>query len=97
MNYNQQQTAFYPFLAELGLRKEIVNKGCYRKGEWVGNGPVDSSHNPHNNELIGQTQTATLEQYNECIVAMEEERAKWVTTPMPVRGEIVRQIGDALR
>lgn len=28
---------------------------------------------------------------------MEEERSRWVTTPMPVRGEIVRQIGDALR
>lgn len=28
---------------------------------------------------------------------MEEERERWVTTPMPVRGEIVRQIGDALR
>lgn len=28
---------------------------------------------------------------------MEEERAKWVTMPMPQRGEIIRQIGDALR
>ena len=41
--------------------------------------------------------TATVKQYNECIVAMEEERAKWVQTPAPLRGEIVRQIGDALR
>jgi len=28
---------------------------------------------------------------------MATEKAKWVTTPAPVRGEIVRQIGDALR
>ena len=28
---------------------------------------------------------------------MEEERAKWVQTPAPLRGEIVRQIGEALR
>lgn len=28
---------------------------------------------------------------------MEEERARWVSTPTPLRGEIVRQIGDALR
>lgn len=28
---------------------------------------------------------------------MEEERVRWVSTPAPVRGEIVRQIGVALR
>jgi acyl-CoA reductase-like NAD-dependent aldehyde dehydrogenase len=29
--------------------------------------------------------------------AMNEEKARWQTTPAPVRGEIVRQIGDELR
>lgn len=28
---------------------------------------------------------------------MEEERARWIQTPAPLRGEIVRQIGEALR
>jgi aldehyde dehydrogenase family 7 protein A1 len=28
---------------------------------------------------------------------MDEERVRWQTTPAPVRGEIVRQIGDSLR
>jgi aldehyde dehydrogenase family 7 protein A1 len=28
---------------------------------------------------------------------MEEERVRWITTPAPLRGEIVRQIGEALR
>jgi acyl-CoA reductase-like NAD-dependent aldehyde dehydrogenase len=28
---------------------------------------------------------------------MEEERERWILTPAPIRGEIVRQIGDALR
>jgi aldehyde dehydrogenase family 7 protein A1 len=28
---------------------------------------------------------------------MEEERSRWVSTPAPVRGEIVRQIGEAIR
>lgn len=28
---------------------------------------------------------------------MEEERTRWVLTPAPIRGEIVRQIGEALR
>ena len=28
---------------------------------------------------------------------MAEEKKRWVTLPAPARGEIVRQIGDALR
>lgn len=28
---------------------------------------------------------------------MAQEKTKWVTTPAPLRGEIVRQIGDELR
>lgn len=28
---------------------------------------------------------------------MQEEKVRWVTTPAPIRGEIVRQIGDELR
>lgn len=87
----------HAFLEDLGISASVVQKGVYRRGEWVGDGPIDKSYNPQDNSVIGQTATATLKQYNECIDAMEEERARWVTTPMPVRGEIVRQIGDALR
>lgn len=28
---------------------------------------------------------------------MDSERERWVSTPAPVRGEIIRQIGEALR
>lgn len=49
----------YAFLKELGLSSG-VNKGCYRRGEWVGDGPIDVSTNPHNNEKIGETATATV-------------------------------------
>ena len=28
---------------------------------------------------------------------MEAEKVKWAKTPAPIRGEIVRQIGDAFR
>ena len=85
----------FSFFKELGLTDN--NKGCYRRGEWVGDGPEHVSYNPHNNQIIGKTTTASEKQYNECIEAMEEERAKWVSTPAPLRGEIVRQIGEALR
>jgi hypothetical protein len=43
LNYSK-----FPFLKELGLEEN--NLGCYRKGEWVGNGSKYTSVNPHNNE-----------------------------------------------
>jgi acyl-CoA reductase-like NAD-dependent aldehyde dehydrogenase len=35
--------------------------------------------------------------YEECVQAMEAEKEKWMNTPIPFRGEIVRKIGEALR
>lgn len=87
--------ANYPFLKELGLSD--TNKGCYRRGEWVGNGQVVQSVNPSTHEVIATVNCASEAQYQECIFAMNEEKVKWQTTPAPVRGEIVRQIGDELR
>jgi len=60
----------HAFLKELGISPSVVQKGVYRRGEWVGDGPIDKSYNPQDNSVIGQTQTATLKQYNECIEAM---------------------------
>jgi len=65
----------YPFLAELGLTEE--NFGCYRRGEWVGAGAPVTSINPHNNEPVARTKTASLANYQECIQAMAEEKARW--------------------
>ena len=38
------------FLKELGL--EELNLGVFHSGEWVGNGPLYTSVNPHNNKPI---------------------------------------------
>lgn len=40
---------------------------------------------------------ASLEDYDACIKAMQKEKARWAKLPAPQRGEIVRQIGVALR
>ena len=85
----------YPFLKELGLSE--VNHGCYRRGEWVSDGPEMVVNNPTLNEPVAHIKTNSVKLYNECIEAMEEERIRWVSTPAPVRGEIVRLIGCALR
>jgi hypothetical protein len=35
------------YFSQLGLSE--LNKGVYRRGEWLGDGPTDTSINPHNN------------------------------------------------
>ena len=85
----------FPFLKELGL--EETNLGVYRNGEWVGSGPDFTALNPHNNKPIAKVKMGSVQDYDDCIKAMEAEKVKWMNTPMPLRGEIVRQIGDALR
>lgn len=85
----------YPFLKDLGL--EELNLGVYRAGEWVGNGPEFTAVSPHDNRPIAKIKMGNAEDYESCIAAMEAEKEKWMLTPMPLRGEIIRQIGDALR
>ena len=86
----------YPFLKDLGLEEE--NAGCYRDGEWVSTGgQTHTSVSPHDGQPIADIKLASLDDYNHSIAQMEKEKARWAKTPAPVRGEIVRQIGDALR
>lgn len=85
----------YPFLKELGLN--TTNLGCYRNGEWVANGGETTSISPHTNKLIASTKLASVEDYNDCVKHAKAEKDRWAKLPAPQRGEIVRQIGDALR
>jgi aldehyde dehydrogenase family 7 protein A1 len=85
----------YPFLAELGIHED--NLGVYRNGEWVGGGQTITSYSPSDNKPIARITMGSLKDYHECIQAMNDERIKWMKTPAPVRGEIVRKIGEALR
>ena len=55
------------------------------------------SVSPHSGEVIGKTQLGSGEDYNACVEAMNEEKKRWMAMPAPARGEIVRQIGEALR
>jgi acyl-CoA reductase-like NAD-dependent aldehyde dehydrogenase len=80
----------------LGIDKE--NLGCYNNGEWKSNkGGEHISMNPFTNKPIAKTALGSLEDYDACVKEMQKEKAKWAKLPGPARGEIVRQIGDALR
>jgi aldehyde dehydrogenase family 7 protein A1 len=84
----------YPFLAELGLTED--NLGCYN-GTWFGHGEVVTSINPASGEPIARIHCGTAEDYEACIQSMIAAQTQWALTPAPIRGEIVRQMGEEFR
>ncbi|RZC32521.1 alpha-aminoadipic semialdehyde dehydrogenase [Asbolus verrucosus] len=84
----------YSFLKELGLK--ATNSGVY-DGTWKGSGELTKSICPSNGKVIAEVQQGTVADYNSCIEASRRAWHVWADLPAPRRGEIVRQIGDALR
>ncbi|XP_030624376.1 alpha-aminoadipic semialdehyde dehydrogenase isoform X2 [Chanos chanos] len=84
----------YSWLKELGLNEE--NDGVYN-GTWGGKGEVITSYCPANNEPIARVRQASMAEYEETVQKAREAWKVWADIPAPKRGEIVRQIGDALR
>lgn len=52
---------------------------------------------PSNGKVIAETVSGTIADYERCVKAAEKAWPEWASLPAPRRGEIVRQIGDALR
>ncbi|KAK1345016.1 hypothetical protein QTO34_013720 [Cnephaeus nilssonii] len=84
----------YAWLKELGLREE--NEGVYN-GSWGGRGEVITTYCPANNEPIARVRQASVADYEETVKKAREAWRIWADIPAPKRGEVVRQIGDALR
>lgn len=74
-----------------------MNKGVYDGKTWCGSGKIHKALSPATGEVIAEVQHGTLADYERCLSNMSAARQKWATTPAPRRGEIVRQIGLALR
>lgn len=55
------------------------------------------SFSPVDGKLIGRATPADKDSYENVIAKAQQAFAQWRTWPAPKRGEIVRQIGDALR
>eukprot|EP01137_Pigoraptor_chileana_P018865 Opistho-2@79040 len=84
----------FSFLKDLGITEE--NDGVFN-GKWGGKGNVVETVNPANNRPIARVREGTVQEYHESIKIAREAWKDWAEVPSPVRGEIVRQIGDALR
>jgi acyl-CoA reductase-like NAD-dependent aldehyde dehydrogenase len=78
----------YPFLKDLGLGEN--NIGCYRDGQWQASGEEILTYNPATNKPIAKVKMGSKSDYEACVKAMESEKVKWMKTPAPIRGEIVR-------
>jgi len=81
-----------------GLGIEEKSPGAWTGGPVAGcAGPLLPSHSPGDGRLLGSVVQAGAEQYEQAVVAARAVFPRWRALPAPQRGEIVRQIGNALR
>src|SRR5580700_4877680 len=65
---------------------------------WMGcNGPELPSISPRDGSVLGVVRTATANQYEQVIRQAQEVFLRWRMHPAPLRGQIVRAIGEELR
>ena len=86
------------FLKELGLSN--LNSGTSTGATWGKQdeaSQIITSLSPVDGKEIGQVYSTSPEAYENVVEAAEEAFKEWRTWPAPKRGEIVRQIGNALR
>ncbi len=84
------------FLSELEIKKE--NLGAAIGPKWISTqGTSINSISPVDGVVIGTVNLATEKEYNQVIKAANKAFLKWRLIPAPQRGEIIRQIGNALR
>ena len=83
-------------LQDLGIKPS--NPGVSTGSKWIkSSGPVLASYSPVDGKLIASVQSADEKSFSIVVKASGEAFLQWRLVPAPKRGEIVRQIGDALR
>lgn len=84
------------FLKTLNI--DPLNKGVSTGSNWLtSTGETIDSFSPVDGEKIGSVISADKNSYEAVISKAEEAFLEWRKWPAPKRGEIVRQIGEALR
>jgi aldehyde dehydrogenase (NAD+) len=83
-------------LERLGLSD--INSGAWAGGALdTSGGDIVASENPTTGETIASVALAGPEHYEQVVKAAEDAFLKWRMLPAPKRGEIVREMGDAMR
>jgi aldehyde dehydrogenase (NAD+) len=84
------------FLQELKIQKE--NQGSSTGAKWIqSKGETIQSFSPVDNQLIGAVVTTDAAAYEQVIETAQNAFIEWRNWPAPKRGEVVRQLGEALR
>ena len=86
----------HDILARLGI-EDTHSGAAGADGFLPTNGRVHAIYSPGTGELLGRVQLATLETYEQVVADAAEAFERWRMLPAPKRGEIVRQVGEALR
>jgi aldehyde dehydrogenase (NAD+) len=81
-------------LNKLGISNESPGAFC---GDWIGSGAIIEKFSPIDGKLLARVRTATDAEYETTITRAQEAFEKWRVIPGPVRGQTVRQLGNALR
>ena len=87
-----------PFLQTLQISHN--NPGACHGGQaWseTQDAGVIESYNPSTGDLIAQVNACSMADYHQIIKASVATQAAWAQVPAPKRGELIRQIGNALR
>lgn len=80
------------------LHIEETNEGTGTGSTWLpSGGELISSFSPVDGKLIGKVKTTDRNSYETVVKKAEEAFREWRTWPAPKRGEVVRQVGEALR
>jgi aldehyde dehydrogenase (NAD+) len=91
---NNKSSSTAALFRRLGLREN--NPGVFN-GAWNSGGKTLRRVSPINGQLLAKVRLATAAEYEQTIRAAEKAFAGWRILPAPRRGEIVRQLGNALR
>jgi len=84
------------FLKALSIQKE--NEGSSTGSNWTpSNGAMISSFSPVDAQMIGTVKSTDKAAYEKTIQTAQEAFLEWRNWPAPKRGEVVRQLGEALR
>lgn len=85
-------------LSKLGLSQRNAGVSTGIPG-WVSNNPGDIflSHNPATTEKLADIVSASRPDYDAVVAASIQAFATWREVPAPLRGEVVRLIGEELR
>jgi aldehyde dehydrogenase family 7 protein A1 len=93
-----QQTAVEDvkqLLQRLGVNQRSA--GVY-SGKWhASSGSCNIQVDPSTGQTLGEVQFGSLQDYKQVTTEMTKVKRDWSETPAPIRGEVVRKIGEKLR